>query len=275
MSRVLAIMVASFVAASPAAADSAATLCTIVADRNGKVLFEEGPACGDRVTPASTFKVALAVMGFDAGVLKGPDDPVLPFKKGYPDWGGDAWRRPVGPKSWMHDSVVWYSQQIARRLTAERLTSYAKTLDYGNADFSGDPGKDNGLDRSWIGSSLKISPREQIGFIARLTAGRLPVSADAMKQSAALLDRHEAGGWTIRGKTGSAFPRKADGTLDRARGWGWYVGWAERGGQRLVVVRLRQDVRRETESGGIRSRTSVLRDWTGLVDQQAVSAALK
>jgi len=103
----------------------------------------------------------------------------------------------------------------------------------------------------------------------------LPVSADAMKQSAALLDRHEAGGWTIRGKTGSAFPRKADGTLDRARGWGWYVGWAERGGQRLVVVRLRQDVRRETESGGIRSRTSVLRDWTGLVDQQAVSAALK
>ena len=267
MSRVLAIMVASFVAASPAAADSAATLCTIVADRNGKVLFEEGPACGDRVTPASTFKVALAVMGFDAGVLKGPDDPVLPFEKGYPDWGGDAWRQPVGPKSWMHDSVVWYSQRITRRLTAERLTADAKALDYGNADFSGDPGKDNGLDRAWIGSSLKISPREQISFIARLASGRLPVSTSAMSGSAGLLDRHEAAGWTFRGKTGSAFPRKKDGTLDRARGWGWYVGWAERGGRRLVVVRLRQDVRRETESGGIRSRTSVLRDWAGLVDQ--------
>lgn len=203
MSRVLAIMVAGVVAASPAAAaDSAATLCTIVADSNGKPLFEEGPACGERVTPASTFKVALAVMGFDAGMLKGPDDPVLPFKKGYPDWGGDTWRQPVGPKSWMHNSVVWYSQQITRRLTAERLTAYAKALDYGNADFAGDPGKDNGLDRAWIGSSLKISPREQISFIARLAADRLPVSADAMKQSAALLDQHEAGGWTIRGKTG-------------------------------------------------------------------------
>ncbi|MFX5793638.1 penicillin-binding transpeptidase domain-containing protein, partial [Acinetobacter baumannii] len=48
----------------------ARTLCTVIADAaSGNVLMQEGD-CATRVTPASTFKIALSLMGFDAGILK-------------------------------------------------------------------------------------------------------------------------------------------------------------------------------------------------------------
>jgi beta-lactamase class D len=56
----------------------------------------------------------------------------------------------------MKHSVVWFSQQIAQYLGQGRLQQYATQFGYGNADFSGDSGKNNGLERAWISSSLKI-----------------------------------------------------------------------------------------------------------------------
>src|SRR5690606_31094243 len=132
----------------------AKSLCTIVLDaRNGRTLLEEGD-CDIRATPASTFKIPLAVMGFDSGFLVDAHSPELPFKKGYPDWLGDVWRQPTDPARWIRHSVVWYSQRITEQLGEAELARYTTAFGYGNADTSGDPGKDNGLERSWISSSL-------------------------------------------------------------------------------------------------------------------------
>ena len=151
----------------------ARTLCTIVVDaHDGVTLVREG-ACEDRVTPASTFKLALAVMGFDGGFLKDATTPTLPFREGYPDWLGDIWRRDTNPTTWLEYSVVWYSQQIAKALGRARLEAYARDFSYGNGDFSGDAGKDNGLERAWISSSLNRcslpSPRKMLENSARNT----------------------------------------------------------------------------------------------------------
>lgn len=249
-------------AARPA---EARMVCTIVADAaSGAILVEDGD-CRTRVTPASTFKVPLAVMGYDAGILSGPDAPALPFRDGYADWGGAAWKTTTTPVRWLRFSVVWYSQLIARDLGADRLARYAQAFGYGNADFSGDPGKDNGLERAWIGSSLKVSPAEQVGFLARLVNGTLPATREAMRTTAAIAEAAPAGGgWTIKGKTGSAFPRRADGSLDRARGWGWYVGWATKGGRTVTFARLDQDERKESGAGGLRARAALLAAWPDL-----------
>lgn len=260
----MAAAVAGFFIASGAA--QARDLCTLVVDAATRtVLIEEGD-CETRVTPASTFKVALAVMGYDAGIITSAHAPKLPYREGYADWGGDAWRQETDPTMWMVHSTVWYSQRLTEMMGAETLTRYAQTLGYGNADFSGDPGKNNGLERAWISSSLKISPLEQAGFMAALVEGKLPVSAAAMAGPRELIQvGGEVDGWVLRGKTGSAFPRKADGNFDRARGWGWYVGWAEKGDQRLVFVRLAQDEQREPVSGGVRARDALVTDWAELV----------
>ncbi len=150
------------------------TLCTVIADAaSGKLLTEQGD-CRTRVTPASTFKIPLAVMGFDAGILQDAHAPTLPFRAGYADWGGDNWKQPTDPARWMQYSVVWYSRVITHQLGTQRLENYAKDFGFGNADFSGDPGQNNGLDRAWIISSLKISPLEQIAFLTRLVNRQLP-----------------------------------------------------------------------------------------------------
>jgi beta-lactamase class D len=243
----------------------AGIVCTIVANaQDGRVLVRHGD-CDMRVTPASTFKLALAAMGYDAGFLKETDAPVLPFREGYPDWAGESWRRDTDPTAWMRHSVVWYSQQIARDLGVETLTRYARHFDYGNGDFSGDRGRDNALERAWIGSSLMISPVEQAVFVRALITASLPIAREAAEKAIALVESHEAGaGWRVWGKTGSAFPRLRDGTLDRARGWGWYVGWARKGGQALVFARLSQDEQRQQRPAGLRAREALLQDWPQL-----------
>lgn len=257
-------------AAAPA---SAKTLCTLVVEASsGRTVLEEGD-CAGRVTPASTFKVPLAVMGFDAGFLKGPHEPVLPFKEGYVAWRPE-WKAPTDPVRWLKYSVVWYSQQITHALGAQKLHRYGTAFGYGNADFSGDSGKDNGLDRSWIASSLKVSPREQVAFLAKLVSGTLPVTGRAMEETRVIVETRPAGNWTVHGKTGAAFPRRAGGGFDRARGWGWYVGWVEKGGAgkeeadkdgaTYVFARLIQDETANKVPAGFRARDSFLADWPAM-----------
>lgn len=252
------ILVGLSLAAQPG---QAATICTLVADPATRtVLLAEGD-CASRVTPASTFKVPLAVMAFDAGIITSAHEPTYRFKEGYADWIA-SWRQDTDPTMWMHNSNVWYSQRLTEQLGAETLEDYARAFNFGNADFSGDPGRDNGLERAWIASSLKVSPLEQAGFIAALIEGQLPVSAAAAEGALGLLESPgQAFGWTLRGKTGSAYPRRDDYSFDYARGWGWYVGWADRGGRRVVFVRLNQDEQRHEVSGGLRARDELLAQW--------------
>ena len=160
--------------------------CLAMADAaTGKWLVHEG-VCDKRLPPMSTFKLPIALMGYDSGVLRDEHSPVLPFKQGYVDW-RPVWRQAHDPSSWMKESVVWYSQQITLQLGEERFASYVKQFGYGNADVSGDPGKNNGLSESWLGSSLRISPDEQIGFLRRVLNRELGVKPQAYAMSAALV----------------------------------------------------------------------------------------
>jgi len=253
--------------AAPAAA-RAATLCTVIADAaDGRVVLERGD-CDTRVTPASTFKIPLAAMGFDSGLLADAHHPVLPFREGDVDWGGEAWRQPTDPTRWLRFSVVWYSQRLTRQLGAARLADYATRFGFGNADFSGDPGRDNGLERAWIISSLQVSPLEQVAFLRRLVNGTLPISPHAIEQTRRVVEPFPApGGWAVHGKTGAAFPRRPDGSFDEARGYGWFVGWAEREGRTLLFARLIQDEGPEPGTPGVRARAAFLAELPALLGE--------
>lgn len=198
--------------------------CLAMADAaTGKWLVHEG-VCGQRLPPMSTFKLPIALMGYDAGILRDEHTPVLPFKEGYADW-RPSWRQSHDPASWMKESVVWYSQQITQRIGGKRFAGYVQRFGYGNVDVSGDKGKHNGLTASWLNSSLRVSPDEQIGFLRRVLNRELDVKPQAYDMSAALLRRPEpVGGWQVFGKTGSG------------NNVGWYVGWIERDGKRIVFA---------------------------------------
>jgi len=49
----------------------------------GETLQESGPHIEERITPCSTFKIALSLMGFDAGILQDEEHPQWPLIKIY------------------------------------------------------------------------------------------------------------------------------------------------------------------------------------------------
>lgn len=260
---VSAVLFAGLAVAPPA---SAATLCTLVADAaTGQTVASRGD-CATRFTPASTFKIPLAVMAFEAGLLENEHAPVMTFREGLADWGGELWKQPTDPARWLKFSVVWVSQVLAQSLGAERLHAQAAAFGYGNADFTGDPGRNNGLERAWIASSLLVSPAEQVAFLRRLVNRDLPVGRRAMEMTEATVESFAAaGGWAVKGKTGLAYPRLADGTLDREHPWGWFVGWAAKDGRTLVFARLDQDEARRDGYASVRAREDFLKTLPDLL----------
>ncbi|MFC4273924.1 class D beta-lactamase [Achromobacter aloeverae] len=248
-----------------AAPAQARTICTLVADAaDGRVLAEQG-ACGERYTPASTFKIAISLMGFDAGILQDENTPAWNFQPGYPDWGGEEWRKPATPARWIKYSIVWYSQQVARRLGQARFQEYTSKFHFGNEDVSGEPGKNDGVDGAWIISSLRISPREQVDFMRKIVNRQLPVSAHAYDMTTRILDQGLiADGWRLYGKTGAGSPG-SDGHYDASLAYGWFVGWMEKDGRKVAFARLIQDEKATTPSPGLRARASLVEALPGLV----------
>lgn len=246
----------------------AAPLCTVLADgATGKILKQQG-SCEQRLTPASTFKVALSLMGYDSGFLTDEHHPTLPFREGYIAT-DPAWKATVDPTSWIQNSVVWYSQQLTVWLGAQRLHNYLVRFKYGNQDISGNPGMNDGLTQAWLSSSLRISPLEQVSFLHRLMTRQLSVSARAYDMTARLLALGALpNGWDLHGKTGTGYQMQADGP-DLKRQVGWFIGWASRGGRTIVFAYAIADEQPDDSSAGRRARTAFTAVLPRLLDAAA------
>lgn len=241
--------------AGMASATSARLDCTVVIDAgSGAALVREG-SCDERVTPASTFKIAISLMGFDGGVLRDEHTPNLPYKPGYAAW-NPSWRQGTDPARWLRASVVWYSDQVRSRLGAAAVRSYVDAFDYGNRGLPSVTGVDDTAALSELSATLKISPIEQTVFLRKLVNRNLPVSAHAYDMTARLLKGATlANGWEVYGKTGTANTRLPDGSEDAI---GWYVGWANKGGRTLVFARLLERPVRTDGFGGPLTRDAFL-----------------
>ncbi len=187
-----------------------------------------------RFSPCSTFKIPNSLIGLETGVIA-DENHVIPWDgTKYPF---EAWNRDHTLASAISNSVVWYYQELARRVGEIRMREWIDRLDYGNRDISG------GIDRFWLGNSLRISAREEVDFLERLQEDDLPLSKRSMQIVRRILVQKDTfwdapGGQpasnsanveeserhpVLRGKTGS---NSRDGK------WilGWFVGWVERDG---------------------------------------------
>lgn len=217
-------------------------------------LVEEGE-CTARHPPCSSFKIAISLMAFNEGLLINEFKPELPFKKGYADT-LDVWRHAQTPASWIKNSCVWYSQLLTTDMGMDKFQLYVNRLHYGNQNLTGDPGKNNGLTRAWLSSSLKISPKEQLEFIEQLYQETLAVNGYAQEQTKHLLFIETLpNGWKLYGKTGSGTKVKADGSHDDARQFGWFIGWLEKDQKHISFVQYIEDTQKEKTYAGLRAKT--------------------
>ncbi len=255
----LALLACLFASTTPA---SAAT--SFLAREGDEVLAAEGDLATRRA-PCSTFKIAISLMGYDAGILMDETHPVRPYDESQ-NVAYDMWKQPHDPVMWMRNSCVWYSQATTRELGMERFKAYVDRLGYGNRDVSGrrgpsgSGGTDDGLTRSWLSSSLAISPQEEVDFIGRLVRSELPVSAHAQEMTRRILFVQDMqGGWKLYGKTGSGVRLLPDGTRVEDRQVGWFVGWARNGdGRTVLFAHLLEDEDDNPAPAGRRSRDAAI-----------------
>ena len=243
----------------------AAESCFIAKEKS-RVLKSEGD-CEKRYAPMSTFKIALSLIGFDSDILIDEKHPVWPFKEGYVDW-RDVWKQDQTPKSWMKESCVWYSQVLTKQLGMEKLQAYVTKFDYGNKDLSGDKGQNNGLTNAWLSSSLKISSLEQVAFLEKMLADKLPIKPHAIAMTKNILFVEELkNGWKFYGKTGMGRLLNSDGTKNPDLYHGWFIGWIEKGDRRIIFSNHIEDDKKEETFASLRAKADAKERLMKVIDQ--------
>src|SRR5262249_34137507 len=116
--------------------------------------------------PFSTFKIPNTLIGLTTGVI--PDER-FSLK-----WDGRhyeiaEWNRDQDLASALKYSVVWFYQEVARRIGAERMKKYVALFQYGNGDTC------CAIDEFWLRGKLRITPKQEVEFLRRMDAGQLPV----------------------------------------------------------------------------------------------------
>lgn len=192
-----------------------------------KVIGEEN--CKEQLPACSTFKVPLAVMAFDSGILK--DENVILKWNGKKEVREES-NHDHNAKTWMRDSIVWFSQRLTPKLGKAKLQNYLNKFNYGNKDLSA------GIKQAWLVSpsaktgALKISGYEQIDFMKKLWTDQLPASKRAMGLTREITYLEtSANGFKLSGKTGSNFYDKEHKTH-----LGWFVSHVEGNGQEYLAL---------------------------------------
>lgn len=238
-----------------------------LAKENQTVLKREGNDCDQRYSPASTFKIALSLMGFDSGILKDELHPEWPYKKEYELY-LNVWKYPQNPHTWIRDSCVWYSQALTRQLGMKRFKGYVDAFHYGNQDVSGDKGQNNGLTHAWLSSSLSISPTEQIQFLQKIIYKKLPVSQKAYTMTKNIMYIQELpGGWKLYGKTGTGRQLTKDKSQKLPLQHGWFVGWIEKDGRVITFAKHIADSKENTTFASFRAKNDALIQLFNLINE--------
>jgi beta-lactamase class D len=172
--------------------------------------------------PCSTFKIPNTLIGLETGVI--PDEHFALEWDGKRRELSDDWNRDHDLASAMKYSVVWFYQEVARRIGEQRMQEWVHSLRYGNESIAG------GIDHFWLGDDdeegrhhaggMRISPLQQVEFLRRLRAGELPVSAEHFALVKRILPNVRFGEVELRDKTGLG--------VASGRTVGWVVGYAER-----------------------------------------------
>ena len=177
----------------------------------GNFLTNDAERARTAFIPASTYKIFNSLVALETGVLA--DEHFTLTWDGI-DRGWSEWNQDHDMRSAIKYSAVWFYQEVARRIGAERMQHHVDAAGYGNRDISG------GIDQFWLEGGLRISPYEQINFLRRLYDGDLPFSPRTMDivKDVLLFEKTET--YTLRAKTGwgSRFSPQV----------GWFVGYVER-----------------------------------------------
>ena len=159
------LLIAVIVAASPSAA--AAQECFILATPGEPDRVSDPRECAVATAPASTFKVPHALIALQTGVVT--PDTVVKYDGTPRDF--ETWKRDHTLDSAIKWSVYPFFQHTARLIGRERMKQQLQAVRYAADTFDGE------LTTFWNNGDLLVTPVEQVAFLRRLVAGKLPIDA--------------------------------------------------------------------------------------------------
>jgi beta-lactamase class D len=174
-------------------------------------------------------------MEYDSNILNDETNPKFTFKTEYDEY--PEIRKGIhSPTTSMKYSVVWYSQIITQKLGQQKFTSYIKKFNYGNQNISGDFGKNNGLTKSWLSSSLKISSPEQINFLQQLLDNKFAISGKTQSITKDILFiENLPNNWQMHGKTDSCVSKTIKNKMD-----GLLAGFKKKSKKLFLLIILKR-----------------------------------
>lgn len=175
-----------------------------------------------RFLPLSTFKIPNSLIALETGIVA---DENYVFKWSGEKYDIDAWNKDLTFQEALKTSCVPCYQQIAREVGEKRMKKFLKKFKYGNRDISG------GIERFWLDGGLRISADEQIEFLKRFYAGKLPVSPRSIKTVKKMLVFDKRTDYILSGKTGLQLGLSPAGvpklSIPLSPKLGWFVGYLE------------------------------------------------
>lgn len=171
--------------------------------------------------PASTYKIPHALIALETGVVDGPEFAIQWDASEHPrqQWWPEVWAKDQTLSTALPNSVIWYFQEVAKRVGEDRMEAYLNRFDYGNRSVSG------GIDQFWLTGGLRTSATEQVEFLQRFHDGKLDISDESMKVVKDLLILEETPEYRLSGKSGWVGLGE-----EGVRQIGWQVGYVERQG---------------------------------------------
>jgi beta-lactamase class D len=202
--------------------------------------------------PASTFKILNSLIALETGVVHDEHTVIK--------WDGVVRERSETNRDFdmagaFRTSVLWYYEEIARRVGREQMQSWLEKVGYGNR-------KAGGVETAfWLHGDLRITAREQIEFLVRLYRDDLPFSPRSVQIVKQIMIHEKSPKYTLRAKTGWA---------RKPHDIGWWVGWVEHDDGRVYffATNIESD-KRMADFGPTRIRITraILRDLGALQDE--------
>jgi beta-lactamase class D len=187
-----------------------------------RIVLYDPERAGELFLPASIYKVPHALIALQTGVVSGPeytiewDTSLHPKEK----WWPEVWAQDHTLETALKNSVVWYFQEVAKRVGEDRMQEYVDRFDYGNRDISG------GIERFWLTGGLRTSAKEQVEFLQRFYDGDLGVSEKSTNVVKDMLVLEDTPEYRLNGKSGWVGLGE-----DSMAQVGWQVGYLEKGNE--------------------------------------------
>lgn len=188
-------------------------------------VLEGGARARRRMSPCSTFKIPNSVIGLETGAIPSADY-VIRFDEKKHRTGTfwvEAWGKDQDLRSAFRVSAVWYFRELAGRLGPGNMKAFVERFGYGNRDTSAWEAP------FWIGSTLRISPVEQVEFLDRLFRNEFGVTPGHLGTLEGFMRQEEKDGRVLHFKTGACTDADAGPEV-------WLVGFVQNGPERTYFA---------------------------------------